>query len=108
MTPILNWLVLILFSGGGIVMAHWVTTKSHKGWTGPKTLVSRAFLYALILASVTGIIFVAVTVLYNSILDQGAFLKLAGVAGAVKFLLIFSGLWYAAVYALRKSDGGEG
>ena len=88
-------------------MAHLVTTKSQKAWTGPKTLLSRAFLYALILSAVTGIIFVGVTVLFNSILDQGAFLKLAGVAGAVKFLLIFSGVWYAAVFALRNSDGGE-
>jgi len=101
MTQILNWLVLIAFSAGGIVMAHRVTTQSYARWTGPKNAVSLAFLYVLTLAAITGISFVATTVFYNLFLDQGAFIELVGVTGIVKFVAIYAGVAYAAVYATK-------
>jgi len=99
MSLVINWLVLLIFSAAGVYIAQWVVTQSYERWKGPGNLVSIAFLYALIIASVIGFSFIGALVLYNKILTQGAFLDFRGVVGAIKFSLVFSGVWYALVTA---------
>ena len=101
MTETLNWLILLAYSTGGVFAARWIIQRTHSRWTGPTTPLANAFLYLMILAAVGGLSLAAAVGLYGEILRQGAFLDLVGLSGAIKFLLIFSGLWYASVYALK-------
>lgn len=101
MIEILNWLVLIAFAAAAILVARWTVGQAHIRWTGPRTPLAMAFLYVLLLATITGVSFVVASVIYYEILYQGAFLRLVGLPGVAKFLLIFAGVWYASVYALK-------
>jgi len=107
MTTLLNWLVLFAFSAAAIFVARWITQQAFSRWEKPKTGVSFAFLYSITLATICGISFVAVSVLYYEILYQETFLQLVGLPGAAKFLLMFSGVWYASLYAFKLKDGDK-
>ena len=105
MTPFLNWLILLAFAAASVLFAHWVASQSLERWTGPKTLASFAFLYAMTIAAIGGLVFAAVSVLYQKILYQPAFIELIGLTGTIKFLLMFTGVWYAMFYLIqRKGD----
>lgn len=107
MTDVLNWLILFAFAAASIPVARWVLTQAFSRWEKPKTGVSFTFLYVLILATISGISFVAASVIYYELLDQGPFMQLVGITGVAKFLLMFTGVWYAALYAftLKSEDG---
>ena len=107
MTPLLNWLFLIAFAVTSVYVARWVVRQAFTRWEKPKTGLSFAFLYVLILATIAGLSFVAASVLYYEILFQGDFMQLVGLPGALKFLLIFAGMWYAALYAFKLRDEKE-
>jgi hypothetical protein len=104
MTPLLNWLILFAFAGAAIYVARWVIDQAVQRWTGPRSAFHFAFLYLMMLATIAGLSFVVASVIYYEILYQGAFMVLVGLSGAVKFLLIFAGLWYGALYALKRRD----
>ena len=110
MTETLNWLILMAFAAASIPVARWVTQQAFTRWEKPKTGAAFAFLYLMILATIAGLSFVVASVIYYEILYQEAFMQLVGLSGAIKFLLIFTGLWYAAAYAftLTSQDGGTG
>jgi len=101
MTALINWLVLIAFAAASVYVARWMVQRAHERWKGPKTPLSMAFLYVLLLATITGVSFVVASVIYYEILYQDAFMHLVGLPGVAKFLLIFAGVWYAALYALK-------
>jgi protein-S-isoprenylcysteine O-methyltransferase Ste14 len=102
MTPLLNWLALITFAVASIPFAHWVVSKSLERWTGPKTMASFAFLYAMTIAAIAGLTFAAISVLFQKILYQPDFIQ---PLGTLKFLLMFSGVWYGMiVMAKAKKD----
>ena len=101
MTQFLNWLVLIAFAAAAVLVARWMVQRAHERWKGPKTPLSMAFLYVLLLATITGVSFVVASVIYYGVLYQGDFMQLVGLPGVAKFLLIFSGVWYAALYGLK-------
>lgn len=103
-----NWLALVAFAAASIPVARWVVRQSYRRWSGPDTAISRGFLYVLTLAATAGISFVAASVLYYEILYQPEFMQLAGPSGAFKFLLIFAGVWYAALIAFNARPGREG
>ena len=108
MTETLNWLILLAFAAASIPVARWVTQEAFKRWEKSKTGAAFAFLYVLILATIAGFSFVIASVIYYEILYQEAFMQLEGFSGAIKFLLMFTGLWYAAAYAftLKSQEGG--
>ena len=101
MTETLNWLALIAFAAASVYAARWIVQQSHTRWTGPTTPVAFAFLYIMTLATTAGLSFVVASILYYELLGQGDFMHLVGLSGAIKFLLIFTGLWYAALYGLK-------
>jgi hypothetical protein len=101
MTPLLNWLILFIFAAASILFARWVVNQSLARWTGPKTIAAFAFLYALTIAAIGGLTFAAISVLYQKILYQPQFIELVGVTGTLKFLLMFSGVWYAMLYMVK-------
>ena len=102
MTPLLNWLILFAFAAASTLFARWVVTQSLARWQGPKTLAAFAFLYAMTIAAIGGLTFAAISVLYQKILYQPHFIELVGVTGTIKFLLMFSGVWYAMVYMIQQ------
>ncbi len=108
MTSFINWLALFVFALAAILFARWVIHQSFARWTGPKTPVSFAFLYVMVVATIGGLSFVAASVLYYEILFQDAFMQLIGVPGVAKFLLMFSGVWYGMLYAFKIKDKAEG
>ncbi|MFT5004588.1 MAG: hypothetical protein ACI861_000321 [Paracoccaceae bacterium] len=107
MTPLLNWLVLIAFAAASILFARWVVNQSLARWTGPKTIASFAFLYTMTIAAIGGLTFAALSVLYQKILYQPHFIELVGVTGTLKFLLMFSGVWYAMLYMIQSKEDPE-
>jgi hypothetical protein len=106
MTPLINWLALITFALTTIFLARWVVGQSLARWQGKDTLASRAFLYALIVSTIGGVSFIGVSVLYYEILYTPEFLRLSGMSGVLKFLLMFTGVWYGIVYMLKAGKGG--
>ncbi|NOX41583.1 MAG: hypothetical protein GXP05_14055 [Alphaproteobacteria bacterium] len=105
MSLVINWLVLLIFSGAGVYIAQWVVSQSYERWKGPANPASIGFLYALIIASVIGFSYIGALVVYNKILVDSAFLEFTGAGGVIKFLLVFSGVWYALVYAWPSRHG---
>ncbi len=108
MTDLLNWIALIAFAAGAIYAARWVVQQGLARWKGPDTALGFAFFYVMTLATITGLSFVVASVLYYEILFQPGFMTLTGLPGAIKFLLIFAGLWYAALYAFKRRDEIKG
>jgi len=101
MIELFNWLALIVFAIGSVYVSRWVVRQSFASWKGPDTMLSFAFLYAMTLATVAGFSLAVASLLYFEILYQPAFMQFAGLTGAIKILLMFTGLWYAALYALK-------
>ena len=64
MTQFLNWLVLIAFAAAAVLVARWMVQRAHERWKGPKTPLSMAFLYVLLLATITGVSFVVASVIF--------------------------------------------
>ncbi len=98
MTPLLNWLALIAFAVVAIPFAHWVVGKSLAQWQGRKTMASFVFLYAMTIAAIAGLTFAAISVLFQKILFQPDFIQ---PLGTIKFLLMFSGVWYGMILMVK-------
>ncbi|MCB1368466.1 MAG: hypothetical protein KDK00_11930 [Rhodobacteraceae bacterium] len=100
MITLLNWLVLLAFAAAAIFVARWVVDATSNRWQGGRSGLAFAFLYLMLLATIAGLSFVTASVIYYEILFQGEFLRLQGLAGLAKAVLIFAGVGYAARYAL--------